>query len=155
MVNVEEVRVESDTMGEVKVPGTAYYGATTVRGIENFPISGLRFQKGFIESLALVKLAAAKANMQLGLLDKKKGEAIVSAAKEVMGGSLYDQFVLDVFQTGSGTMTNVNMCQSTNDVFPTAIHLSAAQAIERKLIPSLRILADVLGKKAREFEDVV
>ncbi len=185
MVTVEEFRVESDTMGEVKVPGSAYYGATTVRGIENFPISGLRFQKGFIESLALVKLAAAKANMQLGLLDKKKGEAIVSAAKEVMGGSLYDQFVLDVFQTGSGTMTNmnmnevianraiellggrrgdkklvhpndhVNMCQSTNDVFPTAIHLSAAQAIERKLIPSLRILADVLGKKAREFEDVV
>src|SRR6266700_1657095 len=80
MVTVEDFRLESDTMGQVKVPNSAYYGATTVRGIENFPISGLRFQTGFIEALALVKLAAAKANMQLNLLDKKKGDAIVSAA---------------------------------------------------------------------------
>src|SRR5713226_5313793 len=109
MVTVEEFRLESDTMGQVKVPNSAYYGATTVRGIENFPISGLRFQNGFIEALALIKLAAARANMQLGLLDKKKGEAIVSAAKEITTGGLYDQFVLDVFQTGSGTMTNMNM----------------------------------------------
>src|SRR5881628_4178952 len=100
MVTVEEFRLESDTMGQVKVPSSAYYGATTVRGIENFPISGLRFQTGFIEALALVKLAAAKANMQLNLLETKKGDAIVSAAKETMKGSLYDQFVLDIFQTG-------------------------------------------------------
>src|SRR2546425_2198883 len=185
MVTVEEFRLESDTMGQVKVPSSAYYGATTVRGIENFPISGLRFQTGFIEALALVKLVAAKANMQLNLLDKKKGDAIVSAAKEIMNGSLYDQFVLDIFQTGSGTMTNinmnevianranellggkrgdkklvhpndhVNMCQSTNDVFPTAIHISAAQAIQSKLLPSLKILSDTLNRKANEFEEVV
>src|SRR5213594_4526425 len=109
MVTVEEFRVESDTMGEVKVPSSAYYGATTVRGIENFPISGLRFPRDFIEALALIKLAAAKANMQLGLLDAKKGGAIVSAGKEIMEGALYDQFVLDVFQTGSGKMTTINM----------------------------------------------
>ncbi len=185
MVSAEDYRIESDTMGEVKVPSSVYYGAQTMRGIENFPISGLRFQKEFIRALALVKLAAAKANMQLGLLDRKKGEAIVSAAKEVAEGSLYDQFVLDVFQTGSGTMTNmnmnevianravellggkrgdkklvhpndhVNMCQSTNDVFPTSIHVSAAEAIDRKLIPSLKVLAEDLDAKAREFEDVV
>src|SRR5213594_3629428 len=185
MVTVEEFRLESDTMGQVKVPSSAYYGATTVRGIENFPISGLRFQTGFIEALALVKLAAAKANMQLNLLDKKKGDAIVSAAKEIMNGSLYDQFVLDIFQTGSGTMTNinmnevianranellggkrgdkklvhpndhVNMCQSTNDVFPTAIHVSAAQAIQSKLIPALQLLAKALEHKTVEFDDVV
>jgi len=185
MVTVEDFRLESDTMGQVKVPNSAYYGATTVRGIENFPISGLRFQTGFIEALALVKLAAARANIQVNLLDKKKGEAIVSAAKEIMNGSLYDQFVLDIFQTGSGTMTNinmnevianranellggkrgdkklvhpndhVNMCQSTNDVFPTAIHVSAAQAIQSKLLPSLKILADTLNGKAAEFVDVV
>ena len=185
MVTVEEYRVESDTMGEVKVPSSAYYGAQTMRGVENFPISGLRFPKEFIRALALVKLAAAKSNMQLGLLDSKKGEAIVSAAKEVMEGALYDQFVVDVFQTGSGTMTNmnmnevlanrgiellggkrgdkkvvhpndhVNMCQSTNDVFPTAIHVSGAKVIDRKLIPSLKILAEALEKKAQEFVDVV
>src|SRR5213594_810558 len=185
MVTVEEYRVESDTMGEVKVPNTAYYGAQTQRAVENFPISGIRLPKDFIRAMALIKLAAARANMQLGLLDQKKGEAIVSAAKEVMEGSLYEQFVVDIFQTGSGTSTNmnanevianraiellggkrgdkklihpndhVNMCQSTNDVFPTAIHVSAAQAIQRKLIPCLKLLADALGKKAREFDDVV
>src|SRR5213594_3045391 len=185
MVTVEEYRVESDTMGEVKVPNSAYYGAQTQRAVENFPISGIRLPKDFIRAMALIKLAAAKANMQLGLLEPKKGEAIVSAAKEVMEGSLYEQFVVDIFQTGSGTSTNmnanevianraiellggkrgdkklihpndhVNMCQSTNDVFPTAIHVSAAQAIQRKLIPRLKLLADALGKKAREFDDVV
>src|SRR5260370_3131760 len=114
MVTVEDFRLESDTMGQVKVPNSAYYGATTVRGIENFPISGLRFQTGFIEALALVKLAAAKANMQLNLLDKKKGDAIVSAAKEIMNGSLYDQFVLYIFHTASRTMPNLN----TNTAIP-------------------------------------
>jgi fumarate hydratase class II len=185
MVTVEEYRVESDTMGEVKVPNTAYYGAQTQRAVENFPISGVRLPKNFIRAMALVKLAAAKANMQLELLDPKKGEAIVSAAKEVMDGSLYEQFVVDVFQTGSGTSTNmnanevianraiellggkrgdkklihpndhVNMCQSTNDVFPTAIHVSAAEDIGRKLIPALHSLAKALEKKTVEFDDVV
>ncbi len=185
MVTMEEYRVESDTMGEVKVPNAAYYGAQTQRAVENFPISGIRLPKDFIRAMALIKLAAAKANMQLGLLEPKKGEAIVSAAKEVMEGSLYEQFVVDVFQTGSGTSTNmnanevianraiellggkrgdkklihpndhVNMCQSTNDVFPTAIHVSAAEAIGRKLIPTLQSLAKALEKKTIEFDDVV
>jgi fumarate hydratase class II len=185
MVTVEDYRVESDTMGEVKVPNSAYYGAQTQRAVENFPISGIRLPKEFIRAMAIVKLAAARANMQLGLLDPKKGEAIVSAAKEVMEGSLYEQFVVDVFQTGSGTSTNmntnevianraiellggkrgdkklvhpndhVNMCQSTNDVFPTAIHVSSAEAIGRKLIPALQSLAKVLEQKTIEFDDVV
>jgi fumarate hydratase, class II len=185
MVTVEEYRVESDTMGEVKVPNSAYYGAQTQRAVENFPISGIRLPREFIRAMALIKLAAAKANMQLGLLDPKKGEAIVSAAKEIMEGSLYEQFVVDVFQTGSGTSTNmntnevianraiellggkrgdkkvihpndhVNMCQSTNDVFPAAIHVSAAEEIGRKLIPSLQSLLKALERKTVEFDDFV
>jgi fumarate hydratase, class II len=185
MVTVEEYRLDKDSMGEVKVPASAYYGAETQRAFQNFPISGLRLPKEFIRAMALVKLSAARANMQLGLLDSKKGEAIISAAKEIIEGSLYDQFVVDVFQTGSGTSSNmnmnevianraaellggkkgdrsmihpnndVNMCQSTNDVFPSAIHVSSAEEIARRLIPSLRILAEALEKKAREFEDVV
>src|SRR5437870_2512820 len=109
MVTVEEYRLDRDSMGEVKVPSSAYYGAETQRAVQNFPISGLRLPKEFIQAMALVKLSAARANMQLGLLDSKKGEAIVSAAKEVMEGALYDQFVVDVFQTGSGTSSNMNM----------------------------------------------
>ncbi len=185
MVTVEEYRLDKDSMGEVKVPSSAYYGAETQRAFQNFPISGLHLPKEFIRALALIKLSAARANMQLGLLDPKKGEAIASAAKEIMEGSYYDQFVVDVFQTGSGTSSNmnmnevianraiellggkrgdksiihpndhVNMCQSTNDVFPSAIHVSAAEAIVRRLIPSLRVLADALEKKVVEFEDVV
>src|SRR6266581_5226423 len=185
MVTVEEYRLDKDSMGEVKVPSSAYYGAETQRAVQNFPISGLRLPKEFIRAMALVKLSAARANIQLGLLDPKKGEAIVSAAKEIMEGSLYDQFVVDVFQTGSGTSSNmnmnevlanraiellggkrgdkaiihpndqVNMSQSTNDVFPSAIHVSAAEGIARRLIPSLRVLAEALKRKAAEFEDVV
>ena len=185
MVTVEEYRLDRDSMGEVKVPSSAYYGAETQRAFQNFPISGLHLPKEFIRALALIKLSAARANMQLGLLDPKKGEAIASAAKEIMEGGYYDQFVVDVFQTGSGTSSNmnmnevianraiellggkrgdkaiihpndhVNMCQSTNDVFPSAIHVSAAEAIVRRLIPSLRVLADALEKKVVEFEDVV
>src|SRR5229473_6320925 len=184
-VTVEEYRLERDTMGEVKVPSSAYYGAETQRAIQNFPISGLRLPKEFIRAMALIKLSAAKANLQLGLLDPKKGDAIVSAAKEIMEGALYDQFVLDVFQTGSGTSSNmnmnevianraiellggkrgdksiihpndhVNMCQSTNDVFPSAIHVSSAEEIVRKLLPSQRVLAEALEKKTREFDDIV
>src|SRR2546426_40456 len=185
MKTVGDYRIEKDTMGDVKVPSWAYWGAQTQRAVDNFPISSLRFSKDFIRALALVKLAAAKANMQLGLLDEKKGNAIVSAAKEVMEGSLYEHFVVDVFQTGSGTSTNmnmnevlanraiellggergqkglihpndhVNMGQSTNDVFPSSIHIAAAEAVTRKLLPSLQVLAKSLDSKAKEFEDIV
>ncbi len=185
MKAVGEYRIEKDTMGDVKVPSWAYWGAQTQRAVDNFPISSLRFSKDFIRALALVKLAAAKANMQLGLLDEKKGNAIVSGAKEVMEGSLYEHFVVDVFQTGSGTSTNmnmnevlanraiellggergqkglihpndhVNMGQSTNDVFPSSIHIAAAEAMTRKLLPSLQALAKSLDGKAKEFEDIV
>src|SRR5213594_4679926 len=184
MVTVEEYRVESDTMGEVKVPNSAYYGAQTQRAVENFPISGIRLPKEFIRAMALVKLAAARTNMQLGLLEPKKGEAIVSAAKEVMEGSLYEQFVVDVFQTGSGTSTNmnanevianraseilggergskavhandhVNLGQSSNDVIPTAIHISVLMQLEERLIPALERLQAALESKAKQFWDVI
>ncbi|HZY94463.1 MAG TPA: class II fumarate hydratase [Candidatus Bathyarchaeia archaeon] len=185
MVTVEDYRVEKDSMGEVKVPSSVYYGAETQRAVDNFPISGLRFPREFIRALAVIKFSAAKANMQLGILDRKKGEAIVSAAKEIMEGALYDQFAVDVFQTGSGTSTNmnmnevianradellggrrgdrslvhpndhVNMCQSTNDVFPSAIHVSSVEAIGRRLLPGLRTLATALEQKVKEFEDTV
>src|SRR5213594_2540010 len=181
MVTVEEYRVESDTMGEVKVPNSAYYGAQTQRAVENFPISGIRLPKDFIRAMALIKLAAAKANMQLGLLEPKKGEAIVSAAKEVMEGSLYEQFVVDIFQTGSGTSTNmnanevianraiellggqrgdrslvhpndhVNLGQSSNDVIPASIHIAAATQVREQLIPALQHLQKALLRKAAEF----
>jgi len=145
MVTVEEYRVESDTMGEVKVPNSAYYGAQTQRAVENFPISGIRLPKEFIRAMALVKLAAARANIQLGLLEPKKGEAIVSAAKEVMEGSLYDQFVVDVFQTGSGTSTNMN----ANEVIANrAIELLGGKRGDKKL-------AKALEQKTIEFDDVV
>lgn len=178
-------RTEKDPLGEVQIPASAYYGAQTKRALDNFPISGIRFQRRFIRALAIIKLAAAKANMQLGLLDRKKGESIVKAAQDVVGGKLDDHFPLDIFQTGSGTSTNmnanevianrgneilggergdkslvhpnddVNMCQSSNDVFPTAIHISALEAIETELIPSLRTLERALSKKAREFSNIV
>src|SRR5438876_4138363 len=184
MVTVEEYRVESDTMGEVKVPNSAYYGAQTQRAVENFPISGIRLPKEFIRAMALIKLAAARANIQLGLLEPKKGEAIISAAKEVMEGSLYEQFVVDVFQTGSGTSTNmnanevianraaeilggkrgdkklvhpndhVNRGQSSNDVIPSAIHLAALEAIETQLRPALNELHEALLRKAEAFWEI-
>jgi fumarate hydratase class II len=177
-------RIERDSMGEMQVPADAYYGAQTARAVENFPISKLRFGRSFIRALALIKLAAAKANSELGLLPEKKAEAICQAAREVADGKFDGEFVVDVFQTGSGTSTNmnmneviaaraieilngkrgdksvhpnddVNMSQSTNDVFPTAIHVAALQAIERDLLPSLRVLAEAFEEKAEEFADVV
>src|SRR5438093_12479823 len=163
-------RIERDSMGEMQVPADAYYAAQTARAVENFPISKLRFGRPFIRALALVKLAAAKANAELGLLPDDKVKAILAAAQEVVDGKFDDQFVVDVFQTGSGTSTNmnmneviatraiellggqrgdksvhpnddVNMGQSTNDVFPTAIHVAALEAVERQLLPALRALA--------------
>lgn len=178
-------RIESDTMGKVKVPSDAYYGAQTQRAVENFQISDLRFQTKFIRSLCTIKLAAARANVKLGLLDKEQGDAIAVAAKEAVSGKFDDHFVLDVFQTGSGTSTNmnaneiianrateilggrkgnkkivhpndhVNMCQSTNDVFPTAMHLAAMETMKKDLLPSMRVLESSLKKKAKEFESIV
>ncbi len=180
-----EFRIEKDTMGEIRVPARAYYGAQTQRAVDNFPISSLRFSRGFIRALAIIKLAAARANMNLKLLEKQIGGAIAQAAEEVSEGKFDDEFVIDVFQTGSGTSTNmnanevianraaeilgskrgdkgrvhpndhVNMSQSTNDVFPTAIHLAASEAIEKKLFPALRILESSFQSKSREFEDIV
>jgi fumarate hydratase class II len=183
--DTSDFRIERDTMGEVRVPSTAYYGAQTQRAVENFPMSGLRFHSGFIQVLGLIKLAAANVNMKLGLLDMSRGEAIVKACQEVVDGLLDDQFVVDVFQTGSGTSTNmnanevianraaeilshkknnnkiihpndhINMCQSTNDVFPTAINISALKAMVNDLLPALRALESSLGKKALEFDQII
>jgi fumarate hydratase, class II len=178
-------RVERDSMGEMQVPADALYGAQTQRAVENFPISNLRFSREFIRAMGLIKLAAARTNMDLGLLDKKIGESIVNAAQEVMDGKLDQHFVLDIFQTGSGTSTNmnanevisnraiqmlggevgsktpvhpndhVNMGQSSNDVIPTAMHVAALESIERSLIPALRKLQSSLEAKAREFDSIV
>ena len=178
-------RLERDSMGEVRIPMDSYYGAETQRATENFRISQLRFQPVFIGNLALVKLAAAKANMSLGLLDEKRGGAIVIVAESIWRGEFYDQFPLDIFQTGSGTSTNMNMNevianlairqlggelgdrsivhpndhvnlgQSTNDVFPTTMNLAAAVATQTGLLPSLRRLYQVFNGKALEFKDVI
>ncbi|MCS7129056.1 MAG: class II fumarate hydratase [Candidatus Caldarchaeum sp.] len=180
-----EFRSEFDTLGEMKVPADALYGAQTARAVENFPISGLRFQRAFIRALGLVKHAAAEANMSLGLLEPRVGRAISKAAMEVAEGLHDKEFVVDVFQTGSGTSTNmnanevianraleilgerrgdkrivhpndhVNMGQSTNDVIPTAINVSVALLIKEKLLKSLEVLEAELVKKAEEFRDVV
>ncbi|MFQ5903194.1 MAG: class II fumarate hydratase [Candidatus Binatia bacterium] len=180
----QEYRIEKDSMGEVKVPKSAYYGAQTQRAVENFPISGIGFPPRFIRALAIIKYAAASANEQLGLLDSKIAEVIRRAADEVMEGKLDKEFVVDIFQTGSGTSTNmnanevianralellgkqrgskevhpndhVNMSQSSNDVIPTAIHISALEAIQRELLPALKELHQALKKKAQEFDRIV
>jgi fumarate hydratase class II len=179
------MRTESDSMGEMKIPKNAYWGAQTQRAVENFPVSGLRFSKRFIRALGMVKRAAALVNMKLSFLDKEKGKAIVQAAAEVIDGKFDDQFVVDIFQTGSGTSTNmnaneviasraneiligkigaklpvhpndhVNMGQSSNDVIPSCIHIAALEGLKKDLIPSLRKLGSVFGKKAREFDSIV
>jgi len=178
-------RIETDTLGEMRVPEDALYGAQTARAVENFPISGLVFPRPFIKALGLIKYAAAEANMRLGLLEKRIGEAIAKAALEVADGLLDRHFVIDVFQTGSGTSTNmnanevianralellgekkgdkkvihpndhVNMGQSTNDVFPTAINVAVAMMIKEKLLPALERLEKELSKKADEFSEIV
>ena len=178
------MRIERDSMGEMEVPADALYGASTMRAVLNFPISGLVFPRSFIRALGLVKQAAAKTNMSLGLLDEKTGNAVVSAAQEVIDGTLDEQFVLDIFQTGSGTSTNtnanevianrasqilggdlgsklvhpndhVNMGQSSNDVIPTSIHLAALLSIKEDLVPALEFLAGELNKKSDEFWPIV
>src|SRR6266446_3656321 len=180
-----KTRTERDSMGEVQVPGNALYGEKTKRAAENFPISNLRFPREFIRALGLIKVSAARANMALGLLEKKIGDAIVKTSQEVIDGKLDEHFVLDIFQTGSGTSTNmnanevisnraiqilggvvgskkpvhpndhVNMGQSSNDVIPSAMHVAAMESIERSLIPALRKLQRSLAAKAKEFDSIV
>ncbi|MBW2623302.1 MAG: class II fumarate hydratase [Deltaproteobacteria bacterium] len=174
-------REEKDSLGTVLVPQEAYYGAQTQRAVDNFPISGLRFPRRFIRVLGLLKKNAAITNQELGLLPKELAEPIITAAQEVADGGLDSQFVVDVFQTGSGTSTNmnaneviagraneiltgkrgfkvpvhpndhVNMGQSSNDVFPTVIHAAALTIIKDRLIPSLAQLHQDLSRKALEF----
>jgi aspartate ammonia-lyase len=178
-------RIEKDFLGEVKVPADAYYGVQTFRAVENFPISGFKLPREFIRAQGIIKLAAARANMRVGGLDKKIGQAIVQASQEVIDGNFDSSFVVDVFQSGAGTSQNmnanevianraieilggakgdyklvhpndhVNMAQSTNDTIHVAIHISALESIVRSLLPSLHLLQDSLSKKAEEFEDFV
>ena len=181
----QQFRVERDSMGEFHVPADAYYGAQTMRAVENFPISGLRFPRSFIRAIGHIKLAAAEVNRNLGLLDAVRADAIGRAAAEVADGAHDDQFVVDIFQTGSGTSTNmnanevisnraiellggvrgsrdpihpndhVNMGQSSNDVIPTAIHAAALTAIHDRLIPAMGRLESTMREKAQEFMPVV
>ncbi len=174
-------RVESDSMGKMKVPSDAYYGAQTARAVENFPVSGRTLPREFIRAMGLIKLAAAQTNAELGYLKKSVARAIEKAAWEVAKGALDSHFVVDVFQTGSGTSTNmntnevianraseilkgkirihpndhVNMGQSSNDVIPTAMHVSSLESIEKNLIPSLEALKVALSKKAKHFDHIV
>jgi len=177
-------RKEKDSLGTIDVPESAYFGASTQRAVENFPISGLTFPLSFIYSLALVKKCAAMVNNELGLLDKKISEAIVASAQEVIDGKFDDQFVVDIFQTGSGTSTNMNMNeviasranqiitgkkggkspvhpndhvnlgQSSNDAIPSTMHITALTLIKDRLIPSLIYLQESLIHKSSEFENV-
>lgn len=178
-------RIEKDSMGEVKVPVNAYWGAQTQRAIENFPVSGIRFPDVFIRSLGYIKLACTKVNLQLGLLNKKLADAIIKACKEIIDGKLYDQFPLDIFQTGSGTSTNmnaneviatraneiltdeknakspvhpndhVNMGQSSNDVIPTAVHVSSYLQVTELLLPSMEFLNKTIVKKQKRYKSTV
>jgi len=178
-------RIERDSLGEVEVPADAHYGAQTARAVRNFPISGVTFPRTFILAMGAIKHAAAETNLELGGLDEQRAEAIVEAAREVMEGDLDDQFVVDVFQTGSGTSTNmnaneviasraneiltgrrggrdpvhpndhVNLGQSSNDTIPTAMHVSVALEVHHNLLPALRALREALSAKARAWDDVV
>ena len=179
------MRLEKDSMGELEVPSKALYGANTRRAQLNFPISDLRFGRSFIKALGLIKQSAAETNLELNLLDKKIAESIIISAQEVIDGDHDDSFVVDIFQTGSGTSTNmnvnevisnlaiskmggeigsrnpvhpndhVNKGQSSNDVIPTAIHIAAAISIKDDLVPSMKILKKSLQKKSDEFWNIV
>ncbi|HYE57577.1 MAG TPA: class II fumarate hydratase, partial [Rhodothermales bacterium] len=174
-----DFRIEKDSLGDVQVPADALYGAQTQRARDNFPISNLRFGRRFIQALGLVKAAAAQANRDLGIISHEQADAIIAAARRVASGELDAHFPLDIFQTGSGTSTNmnaneviaraasldsvlkihpnddVNASQSSNDVIPTAMHVAARLAIEEELIPALEGFEASLLKKAAEFDDVV
>jgi fumarate hydratase class II len=179
-----EYRTERDSMGEMQVPADALYAAQTQRAVENFPISGIRFPRVFLRSLALVKAVAAAVNQELGLLDERRSRAIQQAAREVADGRWDDQFPIDIFQTGSGTSTNmnaneviatraqqilglppgskevhpndhVNLGQSSNDVIPAVIHLAAYLEVKEQLLPALEHLRAALAAKAEAFDDIV
>jgi fumarate hydratase class II len=174
-----DFRIEHDTMGEVRVPAAARWAAQTQRAVDNFPVSGERLDPALIAALARIKGAAAAVNASLGVVDADVAAAIAAAADEVVAGGWADQFPIDVFQTGSGTSSNmnvnevlaslaserlgrpvhpndeVNASQSSNDVFPSAIHVAAAQLVTDALLPSLETLAGALHGKAREFAEVV
>ncbi|MFI0823400.1 class II fumarate hydratase [Streptomyces roseolus] len=181
MKNDDGYRTEHDSMGEVRVPAHAKWRAQTQRAVENFPVSGQRLERAHIEALARIKAAAAKVNAELGVIDRDRAEAITAAAAEVAEGRWDDQFPVDVFQTGSGTSSNmntnevlatlagerlpadravhpndhVNASQSSNDVFPSSIHIAATAAVTRDLIPALDRLAAALERKSAEFATVV
>jgi fumarate hydratase class II len=178
-------RIEKDSMGEMSVPAAAYYGASTQRAVENFPVSGEPLPPRFVHALGLVKLAAARVNRALGLLEAEPADAIERAAREVADGALDAEFPIDVFQTGSGTSTNmnaneviatradellhgrrggarrvhpndhVNLGQSSNDVIPTVLHVSAVLALEEDLLPALSHLHGALAQKARAFDGII
>ncbi len=178
-------RIESDSMGEVKVPAAAYYGAQTQRAVQNFPISGLRFPREFIRAMGLIKRAAARVNLELGFLPQEVAEAIIQAATEAAEGKLDEQFPVDIFQTGSGTSTNmnanevianraiellggevgsktpvhpndhVNRGQSSNDVIPTAIHVAVAESIKGGLLPVLMACQKEFEAKSAHFDHIV
>ena len=178
-------RIETDTMGEIKVPADKYYGAQTARSLMNFKIGGEPFSPEFIRALAIVKKAAALVNFELKLLPKSKKDAIAKACDEIIAGKWNDHFPLVVWQTGSGTQTNmnanevisnraiqilggkmgskkpihpnddVNKSQSSNDVFPTAMHVAAVEEIYRTLIPAVTTLQKALDQKAKKFKNIV
>ena len=175
----DEYRIEKDSLGEMRVPKDALYAAQTQRAVENFPISPLRFPRRFIAALGMIKKAAAETNAELGLVERDVADAIIGAADAVMRGDHDDQFVVDIFQTGSGTSTNmnaneviatlasralgssvhpndhVNYAQSSNDVIPTAMQLAAMVGIEEDLLPALEQLGSSLERKAKEFDGIV
>ncbi len=178
VVKIMEFRIEKDSMGEMQVPADALYAAQTQRAVENFPVSGIPFPRSFIKALATIKAACALVNVELELLSESKGQAISSAALEVADGDYDSQFPIDIFQTGSGTSSNmnaneviaslasragekihpnddVNNGQSSNDVIPTAIHVAACMELADNLIPALRHLSGVLGGRKTELADVV
>lgn len=169
-------RTESDSMGEAKIPAEMLYGASTQRAVDNFPLSNRRFTRPFIQALGLIKWAAAQSNKELRKLDAKLADRIARAAFDVANGKYDKHFVVDIFQTGSGTSTNmnanevianlagrkqihpndhVNMGQSSNDVIPTAIHVAASLSIKHNLLPNLKLLENALHKKAAEFKNII
>ncbi len=180
----DDYRTEQDSLGEMQVPADAYWGAQTQRAVENFPVSGIAFGRRFVRALGIVKKGAAQANLELELIPEDKAECIIEAADEVIAGEHDDQFPVDVFQTGSGTSSNmnanevianrateiyggeigtreihpndhVNFGQSSNDVIPTAMHIASLEAVEKDLIPALETLQEALAEKEDEYADVV
>src|SRR5438093_10382955 len=180
-----KMRMEKDTFGPIEVPADSLWGAQTRRSLQHFRISGERMPRGLVRALALVKKAAALVNMDLKVLDEKKGRAIVAAADEVLAGRHDDEFPLVVWQTGSGTQTNMNMnevlanraseilggergekrlvhpnddvnrSQSTNDAFPTAIHVATVDQVRNRVMPAVARLRDVLAEKSKATMDIV